>query len=90
MARTAKNDEDVVVADPQDTPPVLTQDGEKYETRGRTRVATTRGFAFASSNRSLPVVTSGGVDVTAEQAEFLVTESDKYGGHVFVVENQED
>lgn len=59
---------------------------EEYETQGRTVVATRRGYRFASNNKDLPVIHSGGVKMTREQADEVVTES---GGVVFLVDNNE-
>lgn len=47
-----------------------------YETRGRTTVATRRGYRFAPSDKDIPVITHEGVKVTAEQAATLAKESD--------------
>lgn len=60
---------------------------EDYNTEGRTTVATPRGYRFASSNKEIPVVTSAGIKVTAEQADALAKESD---GLVFKVEKKDE
>lgn len=60
---------------------------EAFETQGRTTVATRRGYAFASNDKSIPVVTHAGMVVTKEQAEALVEESD---GLVHIIQNEED
>lgn len=59
---------------------------EDYETRGQTTVATRRGYRFAPQDKDLPVITSDGIKVTAEQAKALVEESD---GLVSVRKNEE-
>lgn len=59
---------------------------EDYSTKGQTTVATRRGYRFAPSNKEIPMVTSLGIKVTAEQADALVTESD---GLVFKVEDKD-
>lgn len=60
---------------------------EEFETQGRTTVATRRGYAFASNDKSIPVVTHAGLVVTKEQAETLVEES---GGLVTIKQDEED
>lgn len=60
---------------------------EAFETQGRTTVATRRGYAFASNNKALPVVTHAGLAVTKEQADALVDESN---GLVTIKQNEED
>lgn len=59
---------------------------EEYSTKGKTTVATRRGYAFVSSNRDLPVITHDGVQMTAEEADFVVAESD---GEVEIRTDQE-
>lgn len=54
---------------------------EDYTTQGKTTVATRSGYRFVPSDKSLPVITSTGVKVTAAQADSLVNES---GGLVHV------
>lgn len=56
------------------------REGE-YETRGKTTVATRRGYAFASNDHEIPVVTHQGIQVTKDQAEALIEESN---GEVFI------
>lgn len=64
---------------------------EDYNMRGRTTVATPRGYAFVPSDTDVPVVTHEGVTVTAEQAEAIVAESDVLKGRAFIVNpNEED
>lgn len=60
---------------------------EEYDTQGRTTVATRRGYAFQPTDNDLPLVTHTGIQVTREQANALVDESD---GVVHIVENEED
>ena len=60
---------------------------EEFETQGRTTVATRRGYAFASNDKGIPVVTHAGLLVTKEQAEALVEESD---GLVHIKQTEED
>lgn len=61
----------------------LTED--HYETRGRTVVKTPIGYRFASQDKNLPVITSAGLKVTADEAEALREESD---GLVSVAPNE--
>lgn len=63
---------------------------EDYETKGRTTVATRRGYRFVPTNKDLPVVTSTGLKVTAEEAEALVSESKGLVSIVTNDENKED
>lgn len=58
----------------------------EYETRGRTRVATRKGYRFKPSNKDLPEIHSGGVNMTSDEADAVVEES---GGVVFIVQDQE-
>lgn len=58
----------------------------EYTTQGKTKVATRPGYRFAPANKDIPVVTSTGINVTAEQAEALIAESD---GLVSKVEDKE-
>lgn len=60
---------------------------EAFETQGRTTVATRRGYAFASNDKEIPVVTHAGLVVTKEQAEALVEESE---GLVTIKQDEED
>lgn len=60
---------------------------EHYETRGQTTVATRRGYAFVPSDKNVPVITAEGVQVTKDQADAIVNESN---GRVHIVEDQED
>lgn len=62
---------------------------EDYDTRGQTTVATPRGYAFASSNKDVPVITHAGVKVTADVANELVAESDEVNGGVYIVTNDD-
>ena len=57
---------------------------EDYDSKGQTTVATPFGYAFVSSDQSLPVVTHQGVNVTKEQADAIVAESDENDGKVYV------
>jgi len=59
----------------------------EFETQGRTTVATRRGYAFASNDKAIPVVTHTGLAVTKEQAEALVEES---AGLVHIKQDEED
>lgn len=61
-----------------------------YETRGQTTVATRRGYRFVPSDKEIPVITSAGVKVTAEQAEELVEASKNTSAAVHVVKDKED
>lgn len=63
---------------------------EDYETKGRTTVATRRGYRFVSSNPDLPVVTYTGVKMTKEEADSLVTEADGLVHIVNPTENEEE
>lgn len=60
---------------------------EIYETQGRTTVATRRGYAFASNDKEIPVITHSGLVVTKEVADSLVEESN---GLVHIKQNEED
>lgn len=69
----------------------VTQTGEPFETQGRTRLATRRGYRFAPSDKDLPVITSTGVNVTAAQADAIIAEADgDTEGLVFKVDNTEE
>lgn len=69
----------------------VTQTGEPFETQGRTRLATRRGYRFAPSDKDLPVVTSAGVNVTASQASDIIAEADgDTEGLVYRVQDEED
>lgn len=59
----------------------------EYETRGQTVVATRRGYAFASNDTDIPVITHDGVKVTKEQADALVDES---SGEVYIRNNESE
>lgn len=61
-------------------------DAEDYESRGKTTVATPRGYRFASANKDIPVIDSTGIKVTREVAAEVLAESDQHNGKVFVVE----
>lgn len=63
---------------------------EDYDTKGQTTVATRRGYAFAPSNKAIPVITEAGIKMTREQADEVVAESDRSDGKVFIVEDKED
>lgn len=62
---------------------------EDYDTKGRTTVATPYGYAFASSDKEIPLVSHAGLQVTADIAEALVAESDACGGKVYIVTDDE-
>lgn len=85
-----------VVEDPNPNPqPVaheptslVTQAGDPYSTRGKTRVATSRwGTEYLPADQDLPRVTHEGVPMTQEQAEAVVAEANAAFGadHVRVV-----
>lgn len=57
----------------------VTQTGEEYTTQGRTTVATRRGYAFNPSNKSLPTITSAGVNMTADEADEVIAEAETAG-----------
>jgi hypothetical protein len=59
---------------------------EDYETSGKTRVRTRRGYAFASADENLPVVTTDGYLTDRTTADSLVEES---SGLVYI-DNEED
>lgn len=65
-------------------------DAEDYKTKGRTTVATRRGFRFRSANEDLPVVTHAGIKVTREEANALVEESSGLVSITSDNENKED
>ena len=69
---------------------VVNQEGEEYKTQGRTRLATRHGVRFQPSDKSLPVITSAGVFVTAVQAEAIKAESRSAGGTVYQVETDQN
>lgn len=64
-----------------------TQNGKRYVTRGQVRLATPWGYAFASSNKDLPVVTDVGVKMTREDADKVMAEAADHD--VFVFEQKE-
>lgn len=67
----------------------VAQDGSEYTTRGETKVATRPGREFRGSNKSLPTITPEGVKVTADQADKLIEEANRYhSGLVFKVEDE--
>jgi hypothetical protein len=69
----------------------VTQTGEPFETQGRTRLATRRGYRFAPSDKDLPVITSSGVNVSASQAADIIAEADAdTEGLVYKVQDEED
>lgn len=59
--------------DENDPDPEVT--ASEGNTEGNVTVSTRRGYAFVSSNTDIPKIDFKGVDVTAEQADFLVEES---------------
>lgn len=71
---------------PRDAVASANVSAQDYETRGRTTVATRRGYRFAPADKGIPVITHEGLKVTADVAESLAKESD---GLVFVVQNEE-
>jgi len=76
----------------QETPDegITTQEGEQYTTRGQTRLATRHGYRFRPSDTNLPEVTSAGINVTKDQADLVLAESEKVGGHVYLVEIEKE
>lgn len=54
-----------------------TQEGEAFETQGRTLVRTKPRYDFAPSDKSLPVITPEGVYMNAEQAKAVIDEADE-------------
>ena len=66
----------------------------EYETRGKTTVATRRGYRFVPSDKDLPVIHSGGVKVTAEVAAQLIEEAggedNRTGLHIVTDNNEEE
>lgn len=74
---------------PRTSQPV-SQTGKPFETQGRTRLATRRGYRFAPSDQDLPVITSTGVNVTEQQAKAIIEEADSdTEGLVFKVEKED-
>lgn len=63
---------------------------EYYETRGKTTVATRRGFVFVPSDKSLPVITPDGVNMTKDEAEEVVAEAASTRAGVHIVTGSED
>lgn len=61
---------------------------EASNTEGETLLATPFGYAFASSDDSLPTITHEGVRVGADEAEFILLESEQHDGKVYVVKNE--
>jgi hypothetical protein len=72
---------------PPEVEAVATAD-EASNTEGETLLATPFGYAFASSDNSLPLITHEGVTVSASEAEFILLESDEHDGKVYVVKNE--
>lgn len=75
---------------PQDQPEagtgeVTTQSGEQYTTRGQVRLATRQGYRFRPSNKDLPEITPEGVNMSRENADAVLDESDQNDGFVFEV-----
>lgn len=54
--------------------PSITTGGDEYSTRGQTTVAAPAGYVFVSANSDLPAITSGGINMTREQADVLIAE----------------
>lgn len=63
---------------------------EDYESRGQTTLATERGYAFVSSDESVPVITHTGVNVSADVAEAVLEESARLDGKVFKRNNDDE
>lgn len=78
------------VVDPTESGNVPAED---FDTKGKTTVATRRGYAFNPSNKDLPQITSAGVKMTKDQADEVVAESANSKAAAFIVsddENKED
>ena len=105
MKRKRKEGKVVTEQDPVDTiTPLDGEDGNvtglqdqfgntpesEYETKGKTTVATRHGYRFASSNKDVPVIHSGGVKVTKEVADELVKESKDSRAEVRIVEDSDE
>ena len=88
-ADTPPQDVEPVVTEPV-APATTTQAGEEYKTQGQTRVATQHGYAFRPSNQDLPVIDHLGVNVTKEQAEAVLQESERSDGRVYLVDTTEE
>lgn len=82
---------------PEGIPPDATKftvAGDKYTTKGQTKVATPMGRAFRSANEDLPLITAAGVYMTADEANEVIAEAGyentAVDGLVFKVEKNEE
>lgn len=55
---------------------------DDYSSTGKTVLRTSEGYNFVSGNASLPVITPAGANMSREDADAVLAESDLYDGHV--------
>lgn len=82
---------DASVAETTSPDVVHAQDGSEFSSRGQTLVKAAHGYAFATSDKNLPIITPEGVRMSKTQAEAVVAEAEANNAEdlVFIAEEED-